>query len=62
MLVLLQVVTILASRGNVYLLGEAYAFGVVWSFAFNALAMLVLRFKQREPPSGRSRATSCSAP
>ena len=27
-------------------LGEAYAFGVVWSFVFKALSMLVLRFKQ----------------
>jgi hypothetical protein len=26
-------------------LGEAYAFGVVWSFTFKALAMVVLRFK-----------------
>jgi hypothetical protein len=30
----------------VYVLGEAYAFGVIWSFAFKALAVLVLRFKQ----------------
>jgi amino acid transporter len=44
----LQVVTILLSRGDVYLLGEAYAFGVVWSFAFKSLAMLVLRFKERD--------------
>ncbi len=28
------------------LLGEAYAFGVLWSFFFNALSMLVLRFKR----------------
>jgi amino acid transporter len=41
----LQVLTILASRGNVFVLGEAYAFGVIWSFTFNSLAMLVLRFK-----------------
>src|SRR5215475_3291589 len=41
----LQVLTILASRGDVYVLGEAYAFGVIWSFTFNSLAMLVLRFK-----------------
>jgi amino acid transporter len=45
MIVLLQIATIIGSRGNVYVLGEAYAFGVVWSFAFNSLAMLVLRFK-----------------
>src|ERR1051326_2899369 len=41
----LQLLTIIASRGNVYVLGEAYAFGVIWSFTFNSLAMLVLRFK-----------------
>ncbi len=45
MVVGLQVLTILASRGDVYVLGEAYAFGVIWSFTFNSLAMLVLRFK-----------------
>jgi amino acid transporter len=41
----LQLFTILASRGDVYTLGEAYAFGVIWSFTFNSLAVLVLRFK-----------------
>src|SRR5207245_10740713 len=43
----LQLFTILASRGNVYTLGEAYAFGVIWSFTFNSLAMLVLRYKYK---------------
>ena len=43
----LQLVTILASRGDIILLGEAYAFGVVWSFVFNTLSMVVLRFKMR---------------
>ena len=47
MVVGLQLLTILASRGNVYVLGEAYAFGVIWSFTFNSLAMLVLRFKYK---------------
>jgi len=47
MIVALQVFTIVASRGNVYALGEAYAFGVIWSFAFKGLAMLVLRFKYK---------------
>src|SRR6185437_1779490 len=28
-------------------LGEAYAFGVIWSFTFNSLAMLVLRWKYK---------------
>jgi hypothetical protein len=45
LIVLLQLATIIGSRGNVYVLGEAYAFGVIWSFAFKALAMVVLRFK-----------------
>ena len=44
MIVGLQLVTILLSRGNVYFLGEAYAFGVAWSFAMKALAVVVLRF------------------
>jgi len=45
MVVILQLVTIIASRGDVYLLGEAYAFGVIWSFTLNSFSMLVLRFK-----------------
>jgi amino acid transporter len=44
----LQLLTILISRGDVKILGEAYAFGVVWSFAMKALAVIVLRFKQPE--------------
>jgi amino acid transporter len=46
LIVILQIVTIVISRGDVYMLGEAYAFGVVWSFAMKALSVLVLRFKQ----------------
>src|SRR5262249_53810391 len=49
----LQIFTIIASRGNVYALGEAYAFGVVWSFVFKALSMVVLRFKDRRPREWR---------
>ncbi len=45
-IVLLQLATIVISRGDVYMLGEAYAFGVVWSFAMKALSVLVLRYKQ----------------
>jgi hypothetical protein len=41
----LQMITIIATRGDVIMLGEAYAFGVIWSFTFNSLAMLVLRWK-----------------
>src|SRR5262249_20783554 len=36
--------TIVASRGDVYLLGALYAFGVVWSFSFMSLAVIVLRY------------------
>ncbi len=50
MVVALQLLTIVLSRGDVFVLGEAYAFGVVWSFAFKALAMLVLRFKEADVP------------
>lgn len=45
---LLQILTILGSRGDVYLLGEAYAFGVVWSFAFKALGVITLRFQRTD--------------
>src|SRR5207237_2885477 len=45
----LQLFTIVISRGDVILLGEAYAFGVVWSFVFKTLSMVVLRFKNRSP-------------
>ena len=44
----LQIFTIIASRGNVYLLASLYAFGVIWSFAFKSLAVLVLRFTEPE--------------
>jgi len=47
LIVLLQLVAIVGSRGNTYTLGEAYAFGVIWSFAFKGLAVLVLRFKDK---------------
>jgi len=43
----MQLLTIIASGGDVYVLGEAYAFGVIWSFTFNSLAMLLLRFKYK---------------
>ena len=45
----LQLATIFLSRGNMYVLGEAYAFGVVWSFLFNAASMVILRFKDPSP-------------
>jgi amino acid transporter len=49
----LQLATILISRGDVYILGEAYAFGVVWSFAMKALAVVILRFTQPRVPRWR---------
>jgi amino acid transporter len=48
MIAILQVVTIVGSGGDVLTLGNAYAFGVVWSFACNAFSMLVLRYKHKE--------------
>ena len=45
----LQIAVIIFSLGNVNTLGEAYAFGVVWSFVFMTLSMVVLRFKDLSP-------------
>jgi len=42
--VALQIATIVISRGNVTFLANLYAFGVIWSFAMNGLAVLVLRY------------------
>jgi hypothetical protein len=48
MITLLQIGTIILSRGDVYLLGEAYAFGVVWSFAMKGMGVLALRFQRSD--------------
>src|ERR1700758_557905 len=48
MVTLLQIATIALSRGDVYVLGEAYAFGVVWSFFLKSLGVLVLRFRRND--------------
>jgi amino acid transporter len=45
---ILQIATIVLSRGNIFLLGEAYAFGVVWSFALKAMGVLALRFQRHD--------------
>ena len=50
MIVALQIVTVILTRGNIQLLGDAYAFGIVWSFAMQGLSVLVLRFRQPEEP------------
>jgi hypothetical protein len=44
LVVILQVVTILISRGDVTFLANLYAFGVIWSFALKGIAVLVLRY------------------
>ena len=39
-----QILTIVISRGEVTFLANLYAFGVIWSFAMNGLAVLVMRY------------------
>jgi amino acid transporter len=48
LIVALQILTLVLTRGNLTLLGETYAFGVVWSFAMKALSVLILRYKMPE--------------
>jgi amino acid transporter len=48
LIVLLQLATIILSKGNVFVLAGLYAFGVIWSFTLNALAVLVLRYTEPE--------------
>jgi amino acid transporter len=50
MVVALQILMIIVSGGDVTLLANLYAFGVIWSFVLNGIAVLVLRYKQ---PEGR---------
>jgi amino acid transporter/nucleotide-binding universal stress UspA family protein len=50
LIVILQLITIAFTKGNVFTLAGLYAFGVVWSFAMMSLAVLVLRHKE---PGGR---------
>jgi amino acid transporter len=45
---LLQLITIIISRGNTYLLGEAYAFGVVWSFLLKSIGVFALRYQRHD--------------
>jgi hypothetical protein len=44
LIVALQIMTILISRGDVTFLANLYAFGVIWSFALKGIAVLVLRY------------------
>jgi amino acid transporter len=46
----MQLLCILLTRGNVFTLAGLYAFGVIWSFFMMALAVLVLRYTE---PAGR---------
>jgi amino acid transporter len=46
MIVGMQLLTIVLSLGNVYVLAALYAFGVIWSFAMKSMAVLVLRFTE----------------
>jgi amino acid transporter len=48
MIAIAQVLTIIGSRGDVLLLGEAYAFGVVWSFFLKGMGVLALRFQRSD--------------
>ena len=48
LIALLQILTIALSMGDIYTLGEAYAFGVVWSFFLKALGVLVLRYHRHD--------------
>jgi amino acid transporter len=49
----LQIATIILSGGDILILGEAYAFGVIWSLTFKALAMIVLRYRDKRPREWR---------
>src|ERR1700722_18569539 len=42
--VFFQIVTIIASRGDVTFLANLYAFGVIWSFTMQGIAVLVIRY------------------
>jgi amino acid transporter len=46
LIVALQLLTIIVTHGNVFVLAGLYAFGVIWSFAFMSLAVVVLRYKE----------------
>ncbi len=48
LIVILQIATIALSRGDVNMLGEAYAFGVVWSFVFKSIGVFVLRYHRHD--------------
>ena len=45
MVAIIQIIVIIFSGGDIYLLGEAYAFGVLWSLVFMTLSLIILRFR-----------------
>jgi len=42
----LQSIIVILSGGDVFILGEAYAFGVLWSITLNLFSLIILRFKK----------------
>ncbi len=53
MVVGFQILTILASRGDVTFLANLYAFGVIWSFTMQGIAVLIMRYTHREEREDR---------
>ena len=52
MICFMQVGVILLSGGQLSLIGQAYAFGVLWSFVLEMSSLVILRFKNREQKRG----------
>jgi len=48
LIAIMQIATIIGSRGDMTVLAEAYAFGVVWSFFMKSLGVMVLRFHRTD--------------
>ncbi len=53
MVVAFQIITIVASRGDVTFLANLYAFGVIWSFTMQGIAVLTMRYTHREEREAR---------
>lgn len=49
MIAAIQILIVLMCRGDIFVLGEAYAFGVIWSFTTQTAAVFILRFKDKTP-------------
>src|SRR5579864_4488108 len=61
LIVAMQVLTIILSKGNVYVLAGLYAFGVIWSFALKSLAVLYCATPNRKIANGKCPAIFISA-